>query len=101
NEVITSEKAFPVAIGLHLIDKDGSLLPSMAGEIALPIANDVELAHHAPAFHRRLPNPGTHSLPAPRHVAWKPDIYREQSTHVHLIDILSLSGVPGLFYQSR
>src|SRR6185369_1876011 len=33
DEVITSEKAFPIVIGLHLIDKDGSLLPSMACEI--------------------------------------------------------------------
>ncbi|HKR31647.1 MAG TPA: hypothetical protein VJT08_14290 [Terriglobales bacterium] len=48
----------------------------MAGEIALPVANDVELTHHPSAFHRRLPDPGTHSLPAPRHVARKTDIYR-------------------------
>jgi hypothetical protein len=27
DEVITSEKAFPIVIGVHLIDKDGSLLP--------------------------------------------------------------------------
>jgi hypothetical protein len=51
DEVITSERAFPIVIGLHLIDKDGSLLPSMTGEIALPVANDVERAHHPSAFH--------------------------------------------------
>src|SRR4051812_25452508 len=93
DEVVTSEKAFPVVIGLHLIDKDGSLLPTVTGEIALPVANDVELAHHSPAFHRRLPYPGTHSLPAPRNVARKTDIYREQSRHAYLIDIQELVGI--------
>ena len=49
DKVIASEKAFPVVIGVHLIDKNGALLPTMTGEIGLRIAIDIELAHHSPS----------------------------------------------------
>ncbi len=77
DEVFPPEKAFPVVIGVHLINKNRALLSAMTGEIALPIAVDIELAHHSPPFHWRLPDRGAHGLTIPRHVAWKANIYRE------------------------
>ena len=47
----------------------------MTGEIALPVANNIELAHHPSAFNERFPDPSTHSLTVPCHVARKADIY--------------------------
>jgi hypothetical protein len=47
-EVITAEKAFPVVIGVDLINKNGALLPAVTGEIGLRITIDIELAHHSP-----------------------------------------------------
>jgi len=75
DEVITSEKMFPVVIGVHLINKNGALLSTMTGEIGLRITIDVELPRHSPARNRRFPDCGSDSLAVPSHVAWKTDIY--------------------------
>jgi hypothetical protein len=47
DEVITSEKAFPVVLGVHLINKNGALLPAVTGEVGLRITIDIELAHES------------------------------------------------------
>jgi hypothetical protein len=75
DEVFTSENAFPVVISIHLINKNGALLPTMTAEIALRIANNIELAHHLSALHWTFPDRGTDSLTVPCHVTWKTDIY--------------------------
>jgi hypothetical protein len=46
----------------------------MAGEITLPIAIDIELAHHAPPANGRFPDCRSDSLAVPHYVARKPDI---------------------------
>jgi hypothetical protein len=73
-KVITSEKIFPVVIGVHLINKNGALLPTMAGEVALSIAIDIELAHHPSSRDWRFPDRCTDSLTIPCHVARETDI---------------------------
>ena len=75
DKVITSEKSLPVVIGVHLINKNGALLPTMTGQIALPVAIDIELAHHSPSLNWRFPDGGADSLAVPGHVARKTDIY--------------------------
>ncbi len=75
DEVITSEKAFPVVIGIHLINKNGALLPTMTGEIGLGVANNIELAHHLSSRNWTFPDRGTDSLTVPCHVARETDIY--------------------------
>jgi hypothetical protein len=57
-EVISAELLFPVAIGFGLIDEDGALLASVACEIALAVAVDVETANQAAALNRSLPDRG-------------------------------------------
>jgi hypothetical protein len=47
----------------------------MTREIALGVAIDIELAHHSPSRNRRFPDRGSDSVPVPRHIAWKADIY--------------------------
>ena len=47
DEVVSSELALPVAIGVDLVDEHGALLPAVPGEIALTITLDVELADAA------------------------------------------------------
>jgi hypothetical protein len=74
DEVAACEDAFPVAIGVDLINQNGSLLPTMTDEIALRIANNIELARHSSVLHWGFPDRGTDHLTVPRHVAWKTDI---------------------------
>ncbi len=55
SKIIASEKALPIMVGIHLVDKYSALLPSVTGEIGLRIAVDIELAHHhfrQPGFSR-------------------------------------------------
>jgi hypothetical protein len=75
DEVIPSENAFPVVIGVHLINKNGALLPTVTAEIALRIANNVGLAHHLSSLNWTFPDRGTDSLSVPCHVARQTDIY--------------------------
>jgi hypothetical protein len=74
DKVVPSEKAFPVVIGVRLINKNGALLSAMAGEVALSIAIDIELAYHASSLDWRFPDRGTDSLTVPCHVARETDI---------------------------
>ena len=74
-KITPAQKAFPVMVRVHLINKNGALLPTVTGEIALRIAVDIELAHHSPSRNRRFPNRGTDSFAVPCHVAWKTDIH--------------------------
>ena len=72
---LRAEKALPVVIGVHLINKNGAVLPTVTGEIGLRITIDIELAHHSPSRNRRFPDCGSDSFAVPRHVARKTDIY--------------------------
>jgi hypothetical protein len=56
DEVFASEKAFPVLIGIHLINKNGAVLPAMTDEIGLSVANDIELAYHSPSMNWSFPD---------------------------------------------
>src|SRR6476659_4350418 len=58
DEVVASELAFPVPVGVDLIDEHGPLLAAVPGEIALTIAVDVQLAHPARARDRVLEDAG-------------------------------------------
>jgi hypothetical protein len=55
--------------------KYGAVLATMTGEIALRIANNIELAHRSSVRHWRFPDRGVNNLTVPCHVAWKTDIY--------------------------
>ena len=44
DEVVSSELAFPVPVGVDLVDEHGALLAAVPAEIALTVAVDVELA---------------------------------------------------------
>ena len=75
SKIIAAQKALPVMVGIHLVDKYGAVLPSVAGEIGLRITIDIELAHHSPSRNRRFPDCGSDSFAVPCHVARKADIY--------------------------
>ena len=62
-------------IGLHLINKDCALLPSVTRQVALAVAIDIELAHHPPSLSWTFPNRGTDSLRIPCHFPWETDVY--------------------------
>jgi len=65
----------PVPIGLHLVDKDGSVLTAMAGEVALAVTVDIEPPNLAAALHWFLPHARKHFLALPRNIARKTDIH--------------------------
>ena len=46
-EVVSTELALPIAIGVDLIDEDGPVLAAVPGQVSLPVAVDVEPPHHA------------------------------------------------------
>src|SRR5262249_46556880 len=74
-EVITSEKALPVMIGVHLINKHCALLATVTGEIALGVTINIERARHSPSRDRKFPDCGADGFAVPCHLARKTDIY--------------------------
>jgi len=66
----------PIAIRFDLVDKDGALLASVAGEVALTVSVQIQPSDPAAARHRILPDPGVDSAPLPLDVARKSDVHR-------------------------
>ncbi len=50
SKIVAAQKALPVMVRIHLVDKYGAVLPSVTGEITLRVAVDIELAHHSPSI---------------------------------------------------
>src|SRR5580658_134814 len=69
SKITAAQKALPVMVGVHLVDKYGALFPPVTGEIGLRITVDVELAHHSPSRNRHFPDGRSDSLAVPCHVA--------------------------------
>ena len=88
DEVVSPELAFPVPVGVDLVDEHGALLAAVPGEIALAVAVDVELAHAARARDRVLEDAGEDRLPLPGHVLRHADVDRQQGA-------LAQGGGPG------
>jgi len=78
HEVLASELAFPVPIGLDLVDEHGALLPSVPREVALTIALDIELAGAAGTGDGVLEHAREYRLPPPLHVLRHADVDRQQ-----------------------
>src|SRR5262249_46232675 len=78
DEVVAFKLAFPVPVGVELIDEDGTLLPAVPGEITLPVALDVELGHSASAGHRVLEDAGKDRLSLPGYVLRETDVHGHQ-----------------------
>jgi hypothetical protein len=74
NKIGPLQLLLPIAIRFNLINEDGSLLSTMTGEIALAVANNIELVHHLPSRNWTFPDGGMDSLAVPCHVAWKTDV---------------------------
>ncbi|VTZ25791.1 hypothetical protein MPC1_260012 [Methylocella tundrae] len=74
-EIVSTELASPVVIGVDLIDEDGSVLASVSGEVSLPVAVDVETTRHASPLNGPLPNGGVNSPSAPVDIARQTDVH--------------------------
>src|SRR5215213_9528480 len=78
DEVVASELAFPVPIGVDLVDEHGALLAAMPLEVALTVAVDVEPTHAARTRDRVLEDAGEDTPPLPSHVPRHADIDGQQ-----------------------
>jgi hypothetical protein len=82
SKITAPKDMVPVLVRLHLVDEYRALLPTVTGEIGLPIAVDVQVAYHPSAYNRKLPDCCSHSLAAPYDFTGKTDIQREQPWHL-------------------
>ena len=78
DEVVAGELVLPVAVGVDLVDEDGSVLAAVPGEIALAVAVHVEPAYAARAADGVLEDACEHGLPLPRHLLGHADVDRQQ-----------------------
>jgi hypothetical protein len=56
SKITAAQKTLPVMVRVHLVNKNGALLPSVTGEIGLRITIDIELTHHSPSINWRFPD---------------------------------------------
>ena len=73
----TAEPLLPIAIRLDLINENRSLLSTVAAEIGLSVAIDVQALDTTTALYRLLPDGGAHGSSAPRDVARQPNVNGE------------------------
>src|SRR5262249_50693416 len=81
-KIIAAEKALPIAIGVHLVNEHGALLPAVTGGIRLRVAINIELTRTSTPLNGKLPDRCSHSLAIPRYFTRKTDIQREQPGHL-------------------
>src|SRR6266850_910352 len=74
SKIIAAQKALPIAVGIHLVGKYGALLPTVTGEVRLPVSINIELAHHPAPLDGKLPDCRSDSPIVPCHFGWKTDI---------------------------
>ena len=87
-EVVTAEHLRPVTVGVELVDQDGAVLPTVAGEVALAVPLDVEPTHHPRPGHRVFPRAGVDGAVVPLDFLGKPTF-----TDVRIAITISCSGV--------
>jgi hypothetical protein len=56
SKIVATPKALPVMVRIHLVDAYGAVLPSVARQIGLRIALNIESAHHPPSINWRFPD---------------------------------------------
>jgi len=66
-----------MAIRFDLVNENGALFTSVAGEIALTVAVQIQSADPTTALDRILPDPRMHRATPPRDVARQSHIYRQ------------------------
>src|SRR3954447_874007 len=81
DEVVASELALPVTVGVELVDEHGAHLAAVPGEITLPVALDVEPAHPARTRDRILEHAGEDGLPLPGDVLRHAHVDGHQRAH--------------------
>jgi hypothetical protein len=81
DEIVPAELLLPVAVGVDLVDQHRAVLAAVAGEVALPIAVEVEPARHPGSGHRLLPDAGVDHRAAPGHVLRLANVHRQQPGH--------------------
>jgi hypothetical protein len=85
-KIVSTELVLPISIGIHLINENRPVFATMACEVPLPIAIDVEPTHQARASDRLLPHACMNGLPPPRDIPGKADVDRKQpSRHSRLL----------------
>ena len=68
-EVISTELALPIVIGVDLINENGPVLAAVPYQVPLPVTVNVEPPYQAPTLNGCLPNGGVDGPPSPRDVA--------------------------------
>jgi len=76
DEIAPLQLLLPVPIRFDLVNENGTLLTSVACQIALSVALYVEARNATPTTHRILPDAGVHDTTFPLDVAGSADVYR-------------------------
>jgi hypothetical protein len=62
-------------VGVDLIDEDGAVFTAMPGQVALPVAIDIEPPNHPRALDRVFPHAGVDGPALPGHILRHADIH--------------------------
>ena len=79
DEVVASELALPVPVGLDLVDEHRAMFAAVREPVGLVVAVDVDAANHPRALDRLLPDRRPHGLALPLHLAGSSYVQRQQA----------------------
>ena len=82
-EVVASELALPVAVGVDLVDEHRAMLAAVREPVSLVVAVDVDAADHPRAVDRLLPDRRPDGLALPFDLSRSADVDREQASGRH------------------
>src|ERR1700758_3316265 len=80
-EILAIQIGPPEVVRLRLIHHHRALFATVAGQVALPVAIDVDAAHHDGSFDGGFPYPGVDGFVPPLHVLGHAHIDRNEPAH--------------------
>src|ERR1700743_859927 len=81
DEIISPQLVLPIAIGIHLVDKNRAAFAAVAVQVPLSVTVYVKAAYHAWALNRRFPDTGMNRPALPGDVARQAHIDGKQASH--------------------
>ncbi len=79
--VVPLQLLLPVAVGVQLVDQHGTLLATVSGEVALPVAVQIQPPRHHGRGDGLLPDTRVDDLAVPGDVLGQPDVHGDQGGH--------------------
>jgi hypothetical protein len=78
-EIVAAKLALPIAIGVNLVNQNGTVLAAVPNQVSLPIPINIKPADYPSALNWSFPDGGVDGLPLPGDILREAHVYIKQA----------------------